>query len=454
MKPMTSEGENADELWRAVLDDVESRVSDGNFKAWFKPSQIVDISGDNIVLQVNNFFTKTQFEQKFDGLLKEILIGLGKSNPQLQYVIKSKRAARRDNETVQLGQIKPEQPTKNPHSTGLNPRYRFDNFIVGTCNDLAHAAAHAAAAMPGEKYNPIFIYGGSGLGKTHLIQAIGNEVLAKFPDKKVLYATAEKFGNEFIDYVRFKKDRNFAGRYRGVDVLIVDDIQFIAGKKSTQEEFFNTFNDLHQANKQIVLSADRPPSDIPDLADRLKTRFQMGMTVDVSLPDYETRCAIINSKAEISGAKLPIATTEYLAENIRTNVRELEGALNQLLAYCEMRAVEPTVEIASGLMGDIQNKRMKRLTPRQIIEKTAKFFELKPADLISPARDHHIALPRHICVYLLRSELHMSRPNIGKALGGRDNSTIIHSERLVAREIKLNADLRSRVNNLKEELYV
>lgn len=443
-------------LWQTILSEIELSLPHATFVTWFKPTSLLSIDDQNLQVLVNNFFAKNQFEKKFDQQIKSILKNNGFSDPVIQYVIKGKTSSAPKEETVlemrgeQIMNIKKDKST----STGLNPKYRFSNFIVGTCNDLAHAASQAAASMPGKKYNPIFIYGSSGLGKTHLIQAIGNEIIATNPSKRVLYVPTETFVNEFIDYIRFKKNRDFSKKYREVDVLIIDDIQFIAGKKSNQEEFFNTFNALHQADKQIVISADRPPSEIPDLADRLRSRFQMGMTIDVSLPDYETRCAIVDAKASTLHFKLPTETTEFLADNVRTNIRELEGALNQVLAYCEMRGEQPTREIAEGLLINIKKSRPKHITAKQIIDKTAGYFDLKVDDMCSPARDRHVAEPRQMAMYLLRSELKMSFPRIARELGRKDHTTAIHSVEKIEREIKLNTKIREQISELRERLYV
>lgn len=440
-------------LWQTILGEIELSLSHATFATWFKPTELLAIQGQNLQVLVNNFFAKNQFEKKFDQQIKQILRKNGFSSPTIEYIIKGKRAVKEEIVDEKVAHIQAEQSSVK-NSTGLNPKYRFDNFIVGTCNDLAHAASQAAAAMPGQKYNPVFIYGGSGLGKTHLIQAIGNEISANKPEMRVLYASAETFGNEFIDFVRFKKNRDFGKKYRDVDVLIIDDIQFIAGKKSTQEEFFNTFNSLHQADKQIILSSDKPPVEIPGLADRLRSRFQMGMAIDVSLPDYETRCAILEAKAAALGVNLPIEITEFLADQVRTNIRELEGALNQILAYCEMRREEPTLDLTKGLLGDIKNSRPKHITARQIIDKTASYFDLKVTDICSPARDRHIAEPRQMAMYLLRSEIKMSFPKIARELGRKDHTTAIHSVEKIEREIKLNARIREQISDLRERLYV
>jgi chromosomal replication initiator protein len=440
-------------LWQTILGEIELILPHATFATWFKPTKLLSIQGQNLQVLVNNFFAKNQFEKKFDEQIKHILRKNGFSSPTLEYIIKGKRTAKEDVVIEESTPSPIDQSTaKNP--TGLNSKYRFDNFIVGTCNDLAHAASQAAATMPGVKYNPIFIYGGSGLGKTHLVQAIGNEILTKQPASRVLYASAETFGNEFIDYVRFKKNRDFSRKYRDVDVLIIDDVQFIAGKKSTQEEFFNTFNSLHQTDKQIVLTSDKPPAEIPGLADRLRSRFQMGMAIDVSLPDLETRSAILEAKATALGFNLPIETTEFLADQIRTNIRELEGALNQILAYCEMRSEDPTLELAKGLLGDIKNSRPKHITARQIIEKTANYFDLRVIDMCSPARDRHIAEPRQMAMYLLRNEIKMSFPKIAHELGRKDHTTAIHSVEKIEREIKINTRIREQITDLRERLYV
>ena len=445
-----------EDIWQTVLSEVELTMPRATFVTWFMPTEIIDLNGETLRLAVNNIFAKNQFEKKFDSKIRKILKNNGFESPVVEYIIKGKKTANLGEDSMQIdeGGKSQKSGSKKVFPTGLNAKYRFDNFVVGNCNDLAHAASQAAATMPGKKYNPIFIYGNSGLGKTHLIQAIGNEILEKDPEKRVIYATAENFGNEFIDYVRFKKDRNFSNKYRSADVLIIDDIQFIAGKDRTQEEFFNTFNSLHQADKQIVISADRLPSDIPELADRLKSRFQMGMTIDVGMPDLETRCAIINSKATMSGIELTPDIVDYLANKIKSNIRELEGALNQILAYCEMRGEIPTLDLAVGLIGNTKNSRPKHITAKQIVDKTANFFDLKADELRSPARNKYIAEPRQIAMYLLRSELKMSFPNIARELGRSDHTTAMHSVNKMDLEIKLDSMRREQVSIIREHLYV
>ena len=307
--------------------------------------------------------------------------------------------------------------------------------------------------MPGVKYNPIYFYGGVGLGKTHLMQAVGNEILKNNPESRVLYVSSETFVNEFLDYIRFKK-KGFSDKYRNVDVLIVDDMQFIANKEKTQEEFFHTFNFLHQNNKQIIISSDKPPKSIPTLTERLRSRFEMGMTIDIQMPDFETRCAIITAKAGLSGVTLNQETVDFLATNVKTNIRELEGVLNQLLAYADLHNVEPDVLTAEGLLVNAQHSRPKHITAKQVIDKTAKYFQIHVDEICGSKRDKHIVTPRQIAMYLLRSELHLSFPKIAGELGRKDHTTAIHSVEKIEKAIKLDFVVREQVNAIRERLYV
>ena len=442
-------------LWQMILGEVEVMISPSNFITFWNPTKLVEVHGESLIIEVNNIFAKTQFEKKFSQIIKDILKSHGYHAPKLEFITSStkRNAKHNDNDVVIIRTNKTKPAAKTHFESKLNPNYNFDNFIVGSCNDLAHAAALAAAAKPGEKYNPIFIYGGVGLGKTHLIQAIGNEVLRQDESRKVLYATTEEFVNDFIYNLRTKTPDEFTKKYRELDVLIIDDFQFIAGKEKNTEAFFNTFNALHQAEKQIIIAADKPPASIPTLPERLKSRLLMGMAIDVGLPDYETRIAIIEAKSANSSIDLPRETAEYLAENIKTNVRELEGTLNQILAYAEMQNIEPTREFTAQILANSKLNRPKHITAKQIIEKTAKYFELKPAEICSPARDKHIALPRQIAMYLLRSELHMSYPKIANELGRKDHTTAIHSIDKIEREMKLDIIVREKVAAVREVIY-
>jgi chromosomal replication initiator protein len=291
-----------------------------------------------------------------------------------------------------------------------------------------------------------------GIGKTHLIQAVGNAVLAAKPSARVVYVSTEQFVQEFVDALRYRKNTDFADFYRGADVLIVDDVQFLAGKEKIQEEFFHTFNALHQANKQIIISSDKPPRDIPTLEERLRSRFVWGMSIDMQNPDFETRCAILQIKSESHHIQLPNDVVDYLATNVSTNIRELEGALNQLLAFCEMRALEPNLAIATGLLGSSQT-RPKHLSARQIIERCARHYQVSVEDMLGPKRDKDIVVPRQVAMYMLRSELHLSFPKIARELGRKDHTTAIHSVDKIEKEQRLDADVRSSLAEIKERLY-
>jgi chromosomal replication initiator protein len=324
--------------------------------------------------------------------------------------------------------------------------------VVGAGNELAYAACQAIANSPGKKYNPLFLYGGVGIGKTHLIQAVGNAVLAKNPSAHIVYVSTEQFVQEFLDAIRYKKNTDFAGFYRSADVLIIDDIQFIAGKEKTQDEFFHTFNALHQADKQIILSSDKPPSDIPTLEDRLRSRFAWGMSIDMQIPDFETRCAIVQTKAAAHEVTLDQPVVEYLANLIQTNIRELEGALNQLLAHCEVRNLIPDVAIATAVLGGSKS-RPKHISAKQIIERTAKHFQIPMEDILGPKRDKDIVVPRQIAMYMLRSELHLSFPKIARELGRKDHTTAIHSVDKIEKESNYDADIKQAITQIKERLY-
>lgn len=442
-------------IWQAVLGEIETSVSHAVFITWFKPTELVTHPNGSFSIAVPNVFAKQQFESKFNPQVIDALQKNGVTVDTVEYIIKIDSVKRRPADTSPLAEIVATRPTtkKTPKRTdSLNPKYTFDNFVVGSSNDLAYAAAQAVSTSPGQKYNPVFIYGGAGLGKTHLIQAIGNAIRQTKPEMSVLYVSSETFVSEFLDHVQFKK-KGFADKYRSVDVLIVDDVQFIAGKQATQEAFFHTFNHLHQSNKQIILSSDKPPKSIPTLTERLRSRFEWGMSIDIQMPDLETRIAIVRAKSALSGIDISEETAEYLAKNINSNVRELEGALNQLLAFCEVRGVAPDVETATGLLGNVRRTRPHHLTPRQIIDKTSKYFQLDIKEITGSKRDKHIVTPRQIAMYLLRSELHLSFPRIASELGRKDHTTAIHSVEKISKAVKLDFIIREQVADIREKLY-
>lgn len=456
---------DSDRVWQAVLGDLEISLSRGNYVTWFKNTTLLKVEGSTIVIGVPNIFIKNQLEKKYTDLIQEVLarnnlptetiiykIHTTIATPKPESMAIDDQAAAPRQSTLISTPPRPATSLTHAYRRGINKEYTFENFIVGSGNELAYAACQAVAVQPGTKYNPLFLYGGVGIGKTHLIQAVGTAVLAANPNARVVYVTSEQFVQEFVDALRFKKNTDFAGFYRNADVLIVDDIQFLAGKEKIQEEFFHTFNALRQANKQIILSSDKPPKDIPTLEERLRSRFVWGMTIDMQNPDFETRCAILQTKAESRSYTLPADVTEYLATNVQTNIRELEGALNQLLAFCEMRALEPNLAIASSLIGGIKS-RPKHLSAKQIIETCAKHFQISIPDIMSPKRDKDIVEPRQIAMYLLRSELHLSFPKIAQELGRKDHTTAIHSITKIEQQIHFDNPTKEAVNTIKESLY-
>ncbi|HEU5005108.1 MAG TPA: chromosomal replication initiator protein DnaA [Candidatus Saccharimonadales bacterium] len=451
-------------LWQAVLGEIELSISRGNFVTWFKNTQLLRHKDDMVIVGVPNIFVKNQLERKFNDLVLNVLEKNGVKPEQIEYKIHTAYAQPLVQDTSvilknpadQKTPVRPQAKTisnvTHSYRQGLNERYSFDNFVVGAGNELAYAACQAIAAKPGTKYNPLFIYGGVGIGKTHLIQAVGNAILANKPNARIVYASTEQFVQEFVDALRFKKNTSdFAGFYRSADVLIVDDIQFLAGKEKIQEEFFHTFNALHQANKQIIMSSDKPPKDIPTLEERLRSRFAWGMTIDMQTPDFETRCAILQTKAS-GHIELPRDVMEFLATRVQSNIRELEGALNQVIAFCEMRNVEPSMQLVASMF-DINRTRPKHLNSRSIIEKTAKYFQVPIEDILGPKRDKDIVVPRQVAMYMLRSELHLSFPKIAHELGRKDHTTAIHSIEKIQKEISYDGPVKQYVSELKEKLY-
>jgi chromosomal replication initiator protein len=451
-------------LWQAVLGEIELSISRGNFVTWFKNTQLIKNKDGVVVVGVPNIFVKNQLERKFNELVLSVLKKNGVEPERLEYKIHTgiMPMMRADEEDVLVNPAgkAAAAPVKktianitHSYRQGLNEKYTFDNFVVGAGNELAYAACQAIALAPGTKYNPLFVYGGVGIGKTHLIQAVGNAVTAGRPASRVVYASTEQFVQEFVDALRFKKNTSdFAGFYRSADVLIVDDVQFLAGKERVQEEFFHTFNALHQANKQVILSSDKPPKDIPTLEERLRSRFAWGMTIDMQNPDFETRCAILQTKASSQEIELASDVVEFLAARVQSNIRELEGALNQLLAFCEMRGVEPSLQIASTIFEGSKN-RPKHISARHIIERTARHFSISMDDILGPKRDKDIVVPRQIAMYMLRSELHLSFPKIAHELGRKDHTTAIHSIEKIEKEMSYEGMIKQNVNELKERIY-
>ncbi|MEX2014362.1 MAG: chromosomal replication initiator protein DnaA [Candidatus Saccharimonadales bacterium] len=451
-----------------MLGEIELGVSQGNFVTWFKSTRLLKIDDETVVIGAPNIFIKQQLEKRFNDLIRETLEKNGVSPKVVEYKILpvSPLHRRVEDQPVILNNHSSDPKNMDARSSGsskssslthsyrhgLNEKYIFENFIVGSGNELAYAACQAVASTPGKKYNPLYLYGGVGIGKTHLIQAVGNAINSKSPSAHVVYISTEQFVQEFLDAIRYKKNTDFAGYYRSADVLIVDDVQFIAGKEKTQEEFFHTFNALHQANKQIIISSDTRPKDIPTLTDRLRSRFEWGMAIDMQAPDFETRCVIIQSKANQHNLSLPHNLVEHLAGYVQNNIRELEGVLNQLVAFCDMRSIEPTLEVAVALFG--QKQRTRHITARQVVEKTAKYFHISVEDLTGPKRDKEIVVPRQIAMYIVRNELHLSFPKVARELGRKDHTTAIHSVDKIEKEQAFDQEVRTAISTIKERLNV
>jgi chromosomal replication initiator protein len=449
---------DAKDVWRAALGELQLGLSRANYDTWFKETTILSEEDDVFLVAVPNAFAREWLENKYRAQVRGALQHIVGRTVDVRFVTASAAAAGQER-TASLSRpagqaVRESSPGHGPAAPPLNARYTFAAFVVGSNNRLAHAAALSVAERPGHSYNPLFVYGGSGLGKTHLMHGIGHAVLSRHPKKRVAYATSEKFTNEFINAIRSQKSEEFRERYRRIDVLLIDDIQFIAGKEGTQEEFFHTFNAIHEEGKQIVLSSDRPPKAIPQLEDRLRSRFEWGLIADISAPDLETRTAILRAKAEAQSVAVPPPVIDFLAQRIVSNIRELEGALTRIVAYATLNAVPVTSDLAQTILQNIlYNPRRQALSPERIVEIVAKYYGVPVEQLRGKARDKQIVTPRQIAMYLMREETEAPLLRIGQALGGRDHSTILHGCEKIERELGENDDFRRDVGALRELLY-
>ena len=428
----------------------EYDIQDISFKTWIKPLKIYSLEGNVITLISSEGEMGTVYiERKY---LKFIEISICEVMNK-EYSVRLISVEEKKEEDLKKKISSVSANNNNVATQNLNPNYTFDTFVVGTNNNLAHAASLAVAETPGQIYNPLFIYGGAGLGKTHLMQAIAHFIIASDPSKKVLYVTSETFTNELIESVKTNKNTEFRNKYRNIDVLLIDDIQFIIGKLSTQEEFFNTFNDLYLLGKQIVISSDRPPKEMETLPDRLRTRFESGLPVDIQIPTYETKMAIINKKSEALGIDFPYEVKDYVATNITSSIRELEGALTKLSAYSKLSHTPLTAEFAENTLKDLISPYSKKeITPELIIEVVAEHFHIKPEDIISHRRSADIAFPRQIAMYLCRQMTQTPLEAIGKAMGNRDHTTVIYGADKIAKETVTNESTKNVVDILIKKL--
>lgn len=454
------------EIWQNTLGELQVILSRANFETWFKNTFILDYKKGIFTIGVPTFFVEDWLRKKY---LKDISKSLQKQTEEPIQAIKFKIAVPSPEQTIVFEKnkvihrpvdnsaknVKVDFAPKLPTNSTLNDRYKFDNFVVGSSNQLAHAAAIAVVEKPGQIYNPLYIYGESGLGKTHLMQAIGHTFLEKNPDKCVLYVSTETFVNDFIQAVQSGsgKAKDFKNSYRNVDLLLIDDIQFLSKKESTQEEFFHTFNHLHQNQKQVVLTSDCPPKEIKGLEIRLKTRFEGGMVTDISQPDLETREAILRQKAKTQNIEVSNEVVNYIAQNIKSSVRELEGALTKIIAVCELTKCDLTVEKATEILGSIVNTKKQIVTPDLIVKEVHKYFQIPIEDLLGKKRTKEVVVPRQVMMYLLRHETGISFPEIGKFLGGKDHSTIMHGCKRVESDLSTNMKIKEDLSILRENIY-
>ena len=443
--------EELKEKWELILQTLKNEydIQDISFRTWIKPLQLYSLEGNTIILLISEENMGISYIEKkyIVPLTVTICEVMGK-----EYEVKLMSA--REKKAVELKkQAILNPPEKNKSLQNLNPNYTFDTFVVGNNNNLAHAASLAVAETPGHVYNPLFIYGGVGLGKTHLMQAIAHFIIDNDPSRKVLYVTSETFTNELIDSVKNQKNSEFREKYRNIDVLLIDDIQFIIGKESTQEEFFHTFNALYQDSKQIVITSDKPPKEMETLTERLRTRFEMGLPVDIQIPTYETKMAILNKKAELGGYDIPYEVKDFVANHIKSSIRELEGALTKLSAFSALSHSPITVEFAEETLKDlITPDAKKEVTPELIIEIVADHFGITPEDILSKKRNASIVYPRQIAMYLCRQMTTVPLQLIGKALGNKDHTTIMYGADKIAKEVITNEYTKSTVDILIKKI--
>lgn len=475
------------EIWQAVLAELELTISKANFNTWFKNTGIISLQDGQAIICVPSSFAQSWIQGKYHKPIVQSLERVTeKPVRRVEYRIDNIKnlsvrslttAPTAPSPTLEFGsnpsldegpsllpsppaptvfdEVMPDPTATAAGSFTLNPKYTFDTFVVGKTSELAYAAAQAVANRPGVSYNPLFIYGGVGLGKTHLLQAIGNELRRKKPDIAIMYVSAEKFSNDFISSVKDGTAKQFQDKYRHIDLLLIDDIQFIAGKDRTQESFFHTFNELHQQNKQVVLTSDRPPKAIPALEDRLKSRFGWGMIADISAPDFETRTAILEKKCAEKQYRIDVDVLQTIASVVQSNIRELEGALNKVLVFHQLKNIIPTVESVKNLLSSGEHPTSRStVTAAQLIQTVSTMYNLSQEEILGKSREKKISYPRQIIMFLMREELKMSYPAIGDELGGRDHTTAIHAHEKISQEIENDLKLRQEIEAIKQRLYI
>ena len=457
--------EELEHIWNQTLNEVKDKLSNPSFKTWFSNTKPVDMKDDNIMLiEVPNDFIKDWIETRYNDLITEIIQNLTDTNLECRFYTEEElKEKNQEEEEEEIEEDKTEnnndKKTKEKDkeyniNTNLNPKYSFDSFVVGNGNRFAHAAALAVAEAPAKAYNPLFLYGDVGLGKTHLMQAIAHYILKHNPDNKVVYVSSETFTNELINAIKDDKTAAFRDKYRNIDILLVDDIQFLANKERTQEEFFHTFNSLHESNRQLIISSDRPPKEIPTLEERLRSRFEWGLITDIQKPDLETRIAILRKKADMENLKVPNEVIIYIANNIQSNIRELEGALIKVIAYSSLVDKEIDADLAEKALKDliVENEEPREVNIDLIKDVVVDYYNLKEEDMISKKRTQKIAFPRQIAMYLSRELTELSLPHIGEEFGGRDHTTVIHAYNKIEEKINEDDEFSKVINKIKSRI--
>jgi chromosomal replication initiator protein len=446
--------ENIHDLWNRALDQIEKKLSKPSFETWLKSTKAHALQGDTLIITAPNDFARDWLESRYSNLIAETLYDLTGEELDVKFIIPPNQAEEEFDIQAPKKKVNKDDGAEFPQSM-LNSKYTFDTFVIGSGNRFAHAASLAVAEAPAKAYNPLFIYGGVGLGKTHLMHAIGHYVLDHNPAAKVVYLSSEKFTNEFINSIRDNKAVEFRNKYRNVDVLLIDDIQFLAGKEQTQEEFFHTFNTLHEESKQIVISSDRPPKEIPTLEDRLRSRFEWGLITDITPPDLETRIAILRKKAKADGLVIPNEVMLYIANQIDSNIRELEGALIRVVAYSSLINKDINADLAAEALKDIiPSSKPRVITIQDIQQIVGQEFNIKLDDFKAKKRTKSVAFPRQIAMYLSRELTDFSLPKIGEEFGGRDHTTVIHAHEKISKLVQTDTDLQKQIKEISESLKI
>ena len=443
---------NFEQAWQSVLGQLQMEMPRASFDTWVRDTKPLSYQNGTLTIGVRNAYARDWLESRLASTVSRLLVGIMNASVAVNFIVNGNDSEVIADEALpSSGQPEPAAVIEQPaRPSNMNPRYLFETFVVGSGNRLAHAACQAVAEKPARAYNPLFLYGGVGLGKTHLLHAIGNA--CHLHGLNVLYVSSEEFTNDMINAIRTHTNQAFREKYRSADVLLVDDIQFIAGKESTQEEFFHTFNTLHGQDKQIIVSSDRPPKSLNTLDERLRSRFEWGLTADIQPPDLETRLAILRSKAERTGRQVPDDILEAIARRVQSNIRELEGALNRILAFADLSGTHLNSQLVEVALADLLPQRSD-VQPEKIIELVAREWQTSVEALLGRDRSQKIAQPRQVAMYLLRKETDASLPQIGEVLGGRDHTTVMYAIEKIASDIETKTDLRKRVVNIKQQLY-